>query len=123
MKKNISEEEYFAKEEARKREKKAKAEAEKRQKDEAEALKNLHWMHCPKCGQELKPVTLTAKGFQVDQCPNCRGIWFDKGEVEILRKFIEGPKNMADKIMGIFRSAPSKSKSKASSDKSGAKKA
>ena len=104
MKPNAAEDEYFAREQARKREKLAREEAERRKLEEAEALKKLHWMHCPKCGRELERVTTSLKGFQVDRCPSCHGIWFDKGEVEILKKGIEGPKGMAESVFALFRS-------------------
>ena len=38
-------------------------------------------MKCPVC----KDVTLLMsekKGIEIDYCPECRGIWLDKGELE-----------------------------------------
>ena len=43
-------------------------------------LKELAHMRCPKCGEHLmatKHVDVT-----VDECPACRGVWLDKGELE-----------------------------------------
>lgn len=40
-------------------------------------------MKCPVC----KDVTLLMsekKGIEIDYCPECRGIWLDKGELEKL---------------------------------------
>jgi len=38
-------------------------------------------MRCPHCKEiDLKP-TLTTKGVLVDFCPQCEGIWLDKGEI------------------------------------------
>jgi uncharacterized protein len=42
-------------------------------------LKELHWMHCPKCGQEL--AAETCDGVEVDVCPSCKGVWLDAGEL------------------------------------------
>jgi acetyl-CoA carboxylase beta subunit len=54
----------------------ATAEAEKRR------LKELHWMHCPKCGQAL--TTETYGSVEVDVCPSCRGLWLDANELETI---------------------------------------
>lgn len=42
-------------------------------------------MTCPKCsGQKLEAVVVD--GTEVDRCPACGGVWFDKGELgEALR--------------------------------------
>jgi len=37
-------------------------------------------MQCPKCGKELK--TLAIGEIEVDRCPSCGGILFDKNELE-----------------------------------------
>ena len=42
-------------------------------------LKELHWMHCPKCGQEL--ATETCDAVEIDVCPSCKGVWLDAGEL------------------------------------------
>lgn len=39
-------------------------------------------MQCPKCDNTpLKRGTLSAKKLTLDQCPQCKGMWFDKGEL------------------------------------------
>ncbi len=40
-------------------------------------------MHCPKCNHIMGKVTY--KSIEVDRCVNCRGIWFDRLEVEQLK--------------------------------------
>lgn len=57
-------------------EQRATAEAEKRR------LKELHWMHCPKCGQELTPQNHGP--VEIDLCPSCRGLWLDANELEAI---------------------------------------
>ncbi len=57
-------------------EQQAAAEAEKRR------LKELHWMHCPKCGQAL--TTEHYGPVEIDLCPSCRGLWLDENELETI---------------------------------------
>lgn len=57
-------------------EQQAQAEAEKRH------LKELHWMHCPKCGQKLH--TQSRGDVEIDVCPSCRGVWLDANELETI---------------------------------------
>jgi uncharacterized protein len=56
------------------RQQKAIAESEKRR------LKELHFMHCPKCGQKLAPEKYGK--VEVDVCPTCKGMWLDAQELE-----------------------------------------
>lgn len=76
------EEEFFAKEEATRLHNLAMERMRKLQVEERERLKQLHWMHCPKCGFELQPITF--KGLTIDKCFNCNGSWLDAGELETL---------------------------------------
>lgn len=41
-----------------------------------------HWMKCPKCGAEMQEIDLDQ--IKVDKCSRCEGVFFDKGEVELL---------------------------------------
>lgn len=45
-------------------------------------LKELHWMHCPKCGQELATKNLGT--VEIDLCPGCQGLWLDANELETI---------------------------------------
>jgi hypothetical protein len=74
------EEEFFAKEEANRLHALAQERARKMQEEERERLKQMHFMHCPKCGFDLKPMTF--KGVTIDRCFNCNGTWLDAGELE-----------------------------------------
>ncbi len=58
-----------------------------RQQQEREARKLAHWMKCPKCGADLQEIEMDQ--VRVDKCPDCQGIFFDKGELELV---IEGHK-------------------------------
>lgn len=44
--------------------------------------KTAHWMKCPKCGADLEEVEL--EHIKADKCTNCQGLYFDKGELELL---------------------------------------
>ena len=45
-------------------------------------LKELHFMHCPKCGQKL--ATENHGAVEIDVCPSCRGLWLDANELETI---------------------------------------
>ncbi len=38
-------------------------------------------MKCPNC-KESKLVLSERKGIEIDYCPECRGIWLDRGELD-----------------------------------------
>ena len=37
-------------------------------------------MNCPVCKVELKMTE--RQGVEIDYCPNCRGVWLDRGELD-----------------------------------------
>lgn len=37
-------------------------------------------MKCPKCEMEMKITD--REGVEIDYCPQCRGVWLDRGELE-----------------------------------------
>ena len=42
-------------------------------------------MNCPRCNVDLKPTEPGEHGFvTLDICPDCKGAWFDKGELDRL---------------------------------------
>ena len=95
-----SEEEYIAKQEALGRHKAAVEAAKKMEAEEREALKQLHYMHCPKCGTEL--YSQVFRGVTVDKCPHCKGTWLDEGELEQLAGR-EGGHEILKSIADLFR--------------------
>ena len=62
----------------------AKRQAAERQHqtEEADTMRVLHWKKCPKCGADMQ--TATIDGVDVEKCPRCEGIFFDRGELETL---------------------------------------
>ena len=39
-------------------------------------------MHCPVC--DVRLVTMDRQGVEIDYCPQCRGVWLDRGELDKL---------------------------------------
>ena len=75
-----SEQEYIARIEFERRK---KVEGEKHLKMaelEKQQRKELHFMHCPKCGMKL--IEVDYKSLKVDRCSACGGLWLDAGELE-----------------------------------------
>lgn len=98
VKPSDKEEEYFARMEFERRK---QIEEEKRLKMEAEEkvrLKELHYMHCPKCGMNL--IEIDYKNIKVDKCSSCQGIWLDAGELESVSNL---EKSTLDKLFGVFK--------------------
>ena len=73
-------------------------EAKKMKEEEKKKLKELHHMHCPKCGHKM--IEITFKDVQIDECPECKGIYFDNGELDQILKADAG---LRGKIYGIFK--------------------
>ena len=45
-------------------------------------------MKCLRCSTPM--VITEKKGIEIDYCPNCHGVWLDKGELDkIIEQFIE----------------------------------
>ena len=45
-------------------------------------------MKCPNCNETL--AMTERQGIEIDYCPNCRGVWLDKGELDkIIEKSLE----------------------------------
>jgi phage FluMu protein Com len=73
-----NEDEYFAKQDADLiKEQRARLDRER-----ATAERASHYMRCPKCGGAL--VETDFHHIKIDKCPDCGGIWLDKGEIEML---------------------------------------
>ncbi len=79
MKRSKAEDEHVWVEEMRMRMAKLAEEQQAQSRAEKLRLKELHWMHCPKCGQEL--ATETCDSVEIDVCPSCKGVWLDAGEL------------------------------------------
>jgi len=82
VKPSDKEEEFFALKEFETR--KRLREEQQRQLEAAERsrLRELHHMHCPKCGMDL--IEIDYKGVKLDKCSACGGLWFDAQEFETI---------------------------------------
>ena len=80
MKPSENEEKYFFDLELKRRLDRARAEQEAMATAEKRRLKDLHFMHCPKCGQSLNTEQQAA--VEVDVCGSCRGLWLDANELD-----------------------------------------
>jgi uncharacterized protein len=46
-------------------------------------------MQCPKCDKDL--LMSERHGIEIDYCPQCRGVWLDRGELDkIIRRARDG---------------------------------
>ncbi len=79
-----SEDEYFVREDAEKKRKLALQAKKDKAAAELKALKDLHFMHCPKCGMQMHEIKF--RGVDVDVCFSCNGVFLDQGELEHLEK-------------------------------------
>ena len=89
-----NEEEYFAKLEAERMERK-KAELAKLN---ADAERKSHYLRCPKCGGHL--VTEEFHRVQIDRCPECQGVWLDQGEIDAVMAHED--KGLLSRALGEF---------------------
>lgn len=49
-------------------------------------------MNCPNCkGSNL--VMSERNGVEIDYCPNCRGVWLDRGELDKILAGARGPES------------------------------
>lgn len=81
------EEKYFKEQELQRRMQKAAEEQARAAEGEKLQLKEVHWMHCPKCGQTL--ATEKYGTVDIDVCPTCKGLWLDASELEQILASIE----------------------------------
>ncbi len=79
MKQNKNEDEYVWVHELQARLAKVAQEQQAQSRAEKARLKELHWMHCPKCGQQL--MSEECDSVEIDVCPSCKGVWLDAGEL------------------------------------------
>ncbi len=65
-------------------------EAKKKQRVFRLLVETAHPYKCPKCGNSMiKRLYSYAYHIEIDECPKCNLIWFDKDELEILQCLIE----------------------------------
>lgn len=73
-----NEDEYFVRLDAElMRERRARLDEERLKQE-----RTSHYNKCPKCGCDLRERE--HHGVKIDGCPECGGMWLDKGELEII---------------------------------------
>lgn len=75
-----NEERFFKEQELRLRMQRRAEEQQKAADEEKRRLRELHWLHCPKCGQKLEQEYYGK--IEVDVCPSCKGLWLDANELD-----------------------------------------
>lgn len=98
-KRSDKENEYFARKEYEKLKALAAERAAKEKAAERKKLKDLHHMHCPKCGGDLAEISF--KNIKIDKCTLCEGIWLDAGELELIIQ--EEDETILRRILKVFR--------------------
>ena len=93
-----TEEVYYARVEFERRKKVEEDRRAKMKAEEQEELKQLHYMHCPKCGMDL--IAIDYRGVEVDKCSACDGVWLDAGELEAISGLEE---SSLEKWFGVFK--------------------
>lgn len=53
-------------------------------------------MQCPVCSNVSLTMT-ERQGVEIDYCPNCRGVWLDRGELD---KILERSQNASPRMRG-----------------------
>ena len=93
-----NEDEYFVKRDAEAiKEYRARLDA-----DRAQMERKSHFMKCPKCGGDLAEQRVGAA--DVDVCPDCKGMWLDAGELDLVRRAsTEGHHGIVDDFLDFFR--------------------
>ena len=91
-----SEEEYFARLEFERRKQVEEEKHRQMAAEEKRQRRELHFMHCPKCGMKL--IEIDYKSLKVDRCSACDGVWLDAGELEAA---VELEKGLLGRIFGV----------------------
>jgi hypothetical protein len=91
-----SEEEYIARIEYQRRKKVEEEKHRRMAVQEKRQRKELHFMHCPKCGMNL--IEVDYQRLKIDRCSACGGVWLDAGELEAV---VELEKGLLGRIFGL----------------------
>ncbi|MGO9830495.1 MAG: zf-TFIIB domain-containing protein [Myxococcaceae bacterium] len=98
------EDEFFAAEEVEAKRKLAFQQGQLLAQQQREALKQLHYMKCPKCGFDLH--TLDEGQLRLDTCFNCHGVWMDAGQLAKVKAQgaqLHHTTPLVDSILNLFK--------------------
>ncbi len=94
---SISDEaELLAREEFERHRRQAESRGGGMERERRDALRDLHFMRCPTCGDQLHEIK--CRGVLVDKCYSCKGIWLASAELE---KLTEG-EDVVSRVLGYF---------------------
>lgn len=96
-----AEAEYFAREDALKKQKIALEHVKALAAQAREDLRRLHHMRCPKCGMELS--TIRFADVDIDRCFSCNGTWLDAGELEKIADHPERAGAVMRSVLNLFK--------------------
>jgi len=68
-----------------------------------------HRMKCPRCGADLREVRYS--GAIVDVCPECKGMWLDAGEAQIIAHTFQAEttkRSFVDDLAALFTTTKKK---------------
>jgi Zn-finger nucleic acid-binding protein len=82
VKPSSTEDEFFAKEDVEKKRKLALSVAKELAAGERKRLRDLHHLHCPKCGMKMQQLKL--RGLEVEVCFACGGVFLEKGDIDVI---------------------------------------
>ena len=91
-----NEDEFFAKQDAEL----IKDMRAKLDKDRIDQERKAHYMKCPKCGADLKEET--HGHVKIDVCGECGGMWFDAGEVEMMKHAQKGSAGIMQSFLDLL---------------------
>lgn len=66
--------------------------------------RKAHYMKCPKCGADLRETD--HRHVKVDVCPECKGMWLDAGELEMIEHVKDN--NVGGFLRDLLRGLPGK---------------
>jgi len=62
-------------------------------------------MKCPIC-KEINLTMTERNGVEIDYCPQCRGVWLDRGELDKIIEKVNGENKMTTSNSNQFVQAP-----------------
>lgn len=62
-------------------------------------------MNCPVC-KNVNLLMSERQGIEIDYCPQCRGVWLDRGELDKLIEKAAGPAPAAESYGEGYRPPP-----------------
>lgn len=63
-------------------------------------------MHCPVC-KNVDLVMSERQGIEIDYCPQCRGVWLDRGELDkIIERSASAPPSAQERAPAAYPGQP-----------------